>query len=130
MDHAAVRGIPEGVGGCGYVVAAPHRRPEVLRDLFVNPVSEDGKLAVEIVIDADDFFPHMGGHVIAALEGRLSFAIDGIICRENTGCQQRLRVRIEHASRNRVAGKRLSFRESRQKASSRIKTRTASRLTN
>lgn len=49
----------------GNVVATPHRRAEVLADLFIDPVSENRKLAIELVIDADDLLPNTRRYVTA-----------------------------------------------------------------
>src|SRR3974390_2780700 len=69
-----------------------------------DPVSEHGELAVERVIHADNLFPYVGGHVVAADESGSTSRL-----RENTSVrpprdQQRRRIGIDQASRNRVVG--------------------------
>ena len=68
VDDAGVGRIAEGVGNGWYVVAAPHGGAIVLGDLLGNEVTIDRELVIHVFVDADDFFPHVGGHVITALE--------------------------------------------------------------
>ena len=58
--RALYEGLPKRVADRGNVVTAPHRGAESLRNLFRDPVSEDGVLAVEFVIDAHDLFTNIG----------------------------------------------------------------------
>ena len=106
VDHSAVRRIAEGVAGGRNVVAAPHRRSEVLCDLFGQIVAEDRELAAELVIDADDLFLHIGRNVVAAQEDRISAAFTPLLAGKDAGLQQRRRVWIDHAGRDRIAGER------------------------
>src|ERR1035438_4015148 len=83
------------------VVATPHGGSIGLRDCLVHPVAEDPELIVEVMIDADDLFAHVGRRIVAA--GKRGAAGGS---RENAGLQQELGVRIQQRSGNLVAGER------------------------
>ena len=100
MDDGAIRRIAEVVADRRNVVSAPLAGCETLGDLFGDVVSEDGELAVEVMVDADDFFPQIRDSVGAALELGLWVSAAGcrVVGRENASRDKSCGVRIDHAS--------------------------------
>lgn len=99
VDHGAIRGVAEGVADGGNVVAAPLRRAVALRHLLGNPVSKDGELVGELMINPGNFLSHVGRRIVAALELRAARRLG-----ENAGAQKRLRIGVKQADGNCVAG--------------------------
>src|ERR1019366_5068393 len=105
VDHAAVGGVAEGVGGCRNVVAAPHRGPVSLQDRLVHPMAEDPELVGEVMVDADNLLADIGRRIVAAGErGAAGWR------RENAGLQQKLGVGGKQRSGDLVTGERLKDR--------------------
>ena len=61
MDDGAIGRVAEIVADRGNVVSAPLAGCESLGDLFGDVMAEDGELAGEIMVDADDLFPQICG---------------------------------------------------------------------
>ena len=60
VHDGTIRRVPKRVANARDVVAAPHRGTETLRNLLSDEVPEDGVLAVEFVVNANDLFAHIG----------------------------------------------------------------------
>ena len=58
MNHPGVRRIAEGVSNGGTLSPLHIVVPWLLADLFGHEVAIDRELVREVMVDADDFFPH------------------------------------------------------------------------
>ena len=92
MHNRVIRRISENVKGGRHIVAAPLCGAVSLRYLVGDEVPEDRKLVREPVIDANDFFLHVGRIVVAADE---LVAACGL--RKDSGRQERRCVRADQA---------------------------------
>src|SRR5690349_16741284 len=76
-------------------------------------MAEHGKLAAEVVIDADNLFLEIRGRVVAADKRRTAVGIHSIRLGENSRIEQRRGVSRNHAGWNDVARERRSLHNSR-----------------
>src|SRR5215467_8113289 len=104
-DHAT-GGIIECVANGRHIVSAPHRSSEGLQRMVGDPVTEDGELIVELMVDTGDLFPAGRWLLIAADELRTASRL-----REDSRGQQRGGIGTHHALWNDVAGKRAASYE-------------------